>query len=64
MNIDKHWFVVLAAAASAFLGVALALESHRRRHRVAQEAERKAEVKSWENEGGNLAATPVTPGQP
>jgi hypothetical protein len=64
LRIENYWFVVLAAAASAAAGAALALASRRRRHRAAREAERKAEVKSWENEGGTLASTPVTPAQP
>jgi len=64
LTIDNYWFVVLAAAASFASGVALALNSHRRRYRVAHEAERMAEVKSWESKGGNLATTPATPERP
>jgi hypothetical protein len=64
LNIDNYWFLVLAVAAIAAVGAAFALKSRRRRLRLAQELERKAEVKSWESEGGNLATTPATPVRP
>jgi hypothetical protein len=64
MNIDKPWFLLLVVAASAAIGAAVASKSHRRRHRTAHDLEHTTELKSWENEGGNLAPTPVAPPLP
>ena len=64
MNIDKRWFLLLVAAVSAALGAAVALKARRRHHRTAHELEYKKELKSWENEGGNVAPTPAAPVMP
>jgi len=61
MNIDKRWFLLLAAAAGTAIGAAVASRSRRPRRRIAHDQEPTAEDKSWENEGGNLAPTPVAP---
>jgi hypothetical protein len=66
MNIDKRWFLPLVAAGAA-IGAAVASASRRRHRRIARDLhdqERTAEHKSWENEGGNLAPTPVAPALP
>ena len=60
MNIDKRWFLLFVAAASAAAGAALAVTSRRGHHRSARDLEHKTAVKSWENEGGNLAPIPAT----
>ena len=52
MNIDKRWYVLLAVAASA---AAVATQSRRRHLRAAHAHDHKTALKSWENEGGNLA---------
>jgi len=64
MNIDGYWFLVLVIAVGAAVCVALAWMSRRRRKRIAHDLERKTEVKSWENEGGQLAAPPAKPVRP
>jgi hypothetical protein len=59
MNIDKRWFVLLAVAVSAAAGAAVASKSRRRHLRTAHDHDHKAAVRSWENEGGNLAPIPM-----
>lgn len=59
MNIDKRWVLLLALAAGAAAGAVVATNARRRNHRTARIRELKTELKSWENEGGNLAPTPV-----
>jgi hypothetical protein len=58
MNIDKRWFVLIAVAASAAAGAALASHSRRRHVRTAHDRDHGTALKSWENEGGNLAPVP------
>ena len=58
MNIDKRWFFLLAIAAGAAGGAAVALTSRSRHHRSAHELQHKKQLRSWENEGGNLAPAP------
>ncbi len=60
MNIDKRWFLLFVAAASAAAGAAIAVTSRRGHHRSVRDMEHKTAVKSWENEGGNLAPIPAT----
>jgi hypothetical protein len=60
MNIDKRWFLLLVVAASAAAGAAIAVTSRRGHHRSVRDMEHKTAVKSWENEGGNLAPIPAT----
>jgi hypothetical protein len=59
MNMNNRWFLLLAVAASATVGAAVATLSRRRHHRTTRELEHKTDVKSWENEGGNVAPIPV-----
>lgn len=61
MSIDKRWIFLLAVAAGAAGGAAMAMTSRRRGHRIAHRLQNKSDIKSWENEGGNLA--PVAPQQ-
>jgi hypothetical protein len=61
MNIDKRWSMLLAVAVSAAVGAAFASRSRGRHHRAAGDVQHKENLKSWENEGGNLAPTPVPP---
>jgi hypothetical protein len=64
MSVDKPWILLLAVTAGAAAGAAFALRSRRRHHRAAHEVQHKANLKTWENEGGNLAPTAVSPEQP
>ena len=63
MNIDKRWLFLLAVAASAAAGAAVASTS-RRRQRTAHDLDHKTALKSWENEGGNLAPLAMAPASP
>ena len=55
MPINKRWMLVLPIAACAAAGVAATYAArHRNRQSVAR-MENKAGIKSWENEGGNVA---------
>ena len=58
MNIDNRWLLLLAVA-SAAAGAVVASKSRRRQYRTAHDLERTTQLKSWENEGGNLAPIPV-----
>jgi hypothetical protein len=64
MSIDKRWYFLIALAAGAAGGAAVALTS--RRQRTARPLQQKADIKSWENEGGNLkpAPTPTAEARP
>ena len=63
MKIDKTWYLLLATALSAAVGAAIATNSRRRRV-TAHPPEHASELKSWENEGGNLAPIPATSSLP
>jgi hypothetical protein len=63
MKIDKTWYLLVAAALSAVVGAVIATNSRRRRV-TAHPPERAPELKSWENEGGNLAPVPATSSPP
>ena len=54
MNIDNRWILLLALAASAAASAAFA-SNRSGRHRRHAHLEHKQDLKSWENEGGNLA---------
>jgi hypothetical protein len=55
MKADKGWVLVLAAAAAAAGGAAVAMSWRcQHAHRIAHTAH-KADIKEWENEGGNCA---------
>jgi hypothetical protein len=64
MNADKRWFPLLALTLSAAVCGAIASRVRRRRVRVAHDAQHKTNLKAWENEGGNLAPSEVSPTQP
>lgn len=55
MNHAKSLFLLLAVAASAVAAVAVASTMGRRQRRGAHDLEHAGDLKSWENEGGNLA---------
>jgi hypothetical protein len=59
MSIDKRWFLVLALVAGAATGAVVAWNARRGLRRTAPDLEHAADLKSWENEGGNL--TPMAP---
>jgi len=59
MNIGKHWFTLLAVAVSAAVGAVVATNWRRWHHRAAHDLQHKNDLKSWENEGGNLAPSPA-----
>ena len=64
MSIDKRWILLLAATAGAAVGTAFASRSRRLHHRAGHDAQHKTDLKTWENEGGNLAPAAVFPVQP
>jgi hypothetical protein len=59
MSIDRHWLLVLVLVAGASAGAVVAWNARRRFLRTAPDLEHAADLKSWENEGGNLA--PLAP---
>jgi hypothetical protein len=64
MNIDKRWLLLLAVVASSAAAAAVTFTSRRRRQDAENDPASKADLKTWENEGGNLApaeASPVLP---
>lgn len=60
MNIDKRWLFATAAFGAA-AGAAVTTKLLRRRQVLAQHSEDVADLKSWENEGGNLAPHALPP---
>ena len=54
MIIDKRW-LFLAVALSAAAGAAVTSQLLRRRRQVVQHRDHAVDLKTWENEGGNLA---------
>ena len=60
MKIEKTRYLLLAVAFSAALGAAIASKLLRRQRPTAHPPEHAPELKSWENEGGNLAPVPAT----
>jgi hypothetical protein len=58
MNLDARWVLLTVVVAG---GAAAAWKSRRRRRRTVRDLEYRTEIKSWENEGGNLAPIPVAP---
>ena len=59
MNIDTRWVVLAALAAGAAAGAAVAMQTRRRQHRTARDLDHATDLKSWENEGGNLPPASV-----
>jgi len=64
MKIEGNWYLLLAVALSAAVGAAIASKLRRRQHLTADLPEHAPELKSWENEGGNLAPIPATSALP
>ena len=64
MKIERTRYLLLAVALSAAVGAAIASKLRRRQHLTAHLPEHAPELKSWENEGGNLAPIPVTTALP
>jgi len=64
MKIEANWYLVLSVALSAALGAAIASKLLRRQRRTAHPPQHAHELKSWENEGGNLAPSPATSALP
>jgi hypothetical protein len=60
MNLDRRWTILLAVTISAAVGAALASRTRGQRVQAAGESQRKTDLKSWENEGGNLAPPPIS----
>ena len=60
MNIDRRWIILFAVTISAALGAAFATRTRSQRVLAAGESQRKTDLKSWENEGGNLAPPPIS----
>ena len=56
MSIDKRWILLLGIAIG---GAAAALTARRSHHRSVGDRQQKTNIKSWENEGGNLAPPPL-----
>ena len=59
MNADKRWIPVLAVTLGAALLAAIATTLQRRNVRAAHDEQHKTTLKSWENEGGNLAPSEI-----
>jgi hypothetical protein len=64
MNIDKRFLLLLAVATSAVIGAVAASKARVRHQRTVRNRHDKTEIKSWENEGGNLAPAASSPAQP
>jgi hypothetical protein len=64
MQMNKRFLLLLAMVASAAVGALAASKSRRRHCRTLRDQEHKQDLKSWENEGGNLAPAAVSPAQP
>jgi len=60
MKIEGNRYLLLWVALSAALGAAIASKLLRRRRPIAHAAQHAHDLKSWENEGGNLAPSPAT----
>ena len=60
MNADKRWIPVLAMTLSAALLAAVAATLRRRNVRAAHDEQHKTTLKTWENEGGNLAPSQIS----
>lgn len=59
MNVDGFWLMVFAGAVVSVGGMMAAYRLYRRHGRSTRARVEKAEIKSWENEGGNLAPGPT-----
>ena len=64
MNIDKRWLLLIAVVASSAVAAAVTFTSRRRRRDTEIDPATKADLKTWENEGGNLAPAEASPALP
>jgi hypothetical protein len=64
MRIDKSRYLLLAAAAFASVGVYIVSEWRCRRRALTFKREHATDLKTWENEGGNVAPDPAASPQP
>jgi hypothetical protein len=55
MKIERNWYLLLSVALSAAAAAAITSKLLRRQRPTAHLREHAPELKSWENEGGNLA---------
>ena len=60
MKIERNWYLLLAVALSAAVAAAITSKLRGRQPLTAHPPEHAHELKSWENEGGNLAPIPAT----
>jgi hypothetical protein len=60
MNVDSRWYLLIAFAACAVVGATVASKLRSGRHYAARRRDHAIDLKSWENEGGNLAPAPAT----
>ena len=60
MKIERNWYLLLSVALSSVAAAAIASIFLRRQRRTMHLPEHAPELKSWENEGGNLAPVPAT----
>jgi hypothetical protein len=62
MKIEKRWYVLLGAAMGVTVGTAAVFGWRRQRQLIARHREHAADLKCWENEGGNVTqASAVRP---
>ena len=57
---DNRWILLAAVAAAGAVGAFALSDVRRRQVRASRELDEK-QIKSWENEGGNLAPALATP---
>jgi hypothetical protein len=60
MKIERNWYLLLSVALSAAAAAAIASKLLRRQRPTVHLREHAPELKSWENEGGNLAPVAAT----
>lgn len=58
MYMNKREKFVIALALAAAAGAAFATRRHHRQRHIEQQLQHGANIKEWENEGGNLAPPP------
>ncbi|MEO8484809.1 MAG: hypothetical protein ABI585_00585 [Betaproteobacteria bacterium] len=64
MNFDSIWILALGLAVVSLGGMIAMMEIYRRRHVGKSRLEHKEDLRSWENEGGNVANAPMAPAVP
>jgi hypothetical protein len=61
MKFDQRLTLLVAVTIVTALAAALATQTRRRHVRAKGELEHRLNLRSWENEGGNLAPIPAPP---